>query len=282
MRRPNSRDTIADLEVRLASSSTKKSRTFWERYLKGTIAFRGVPMGEIRRQLRTWWTSFDLGSLSLPERKRIALKLFEGQYAEDKLAGTLVLSEILLAEVDEQDIEQFARLFESGLIADWNTCDWFCVKVLGRVIARELPRRKIADRVAAWCAARSVWQRRASNIAFVNLAKRGDANFAGFTRLMLLTCQTTVRSRERFAQTGAGWLLRELAESERHAVLEFAETHLRDLSSEAIRYITERMARRTRQRLLGLHSAARAHRRRRQDAATPRGKTVRAVGAETC
>ena len=32
----------------------------------------------------------------------------------------------------QMDVPRFAALFAEGWIYDWNTCDWFCIKVLSR------------------------------------------------------------------------------------------------------------------------------------------------------
>ncbi|MBL8923007.1 MAG: DNA alkylation repair protein [Myxococcaceae bacterium] len=241
------------LGSRLERLTTAKSRAFWTRYLKGTVPFRGVPMPAIRQAVHAWWRADGPSSLPPAAQKQLALRLFEGAFCEDKLAGTLVLQELLLGQLERRDLDALGALFDRGLIADWNTCDWFCVKVLGRLVARDLPRRELADDVASWSSARSLWQRRAANVAFVNLAKRGDANFEGFTALMLDTCATTVRSPERFAQTGVGWLLRELAGADRAAVLAFADEHLAVMSREAVRYVIERMPKTVQGRVLAAH-----------------------------
>jgi 3-methyladenine DNA glycosylase AlkD len=231
---------VQRLEVRLDGLASASSRAFWERYLKGAVAFRGVSMGRLRQAVHAWWRADGPASLPRARQKALALALFEGRFCEDRLAGTLVLQELLLDALDLRDLADLGDLFERERIADWNTCDWFCVKVLGRLVQRELPARASADAIAAWREARTVWQRRAANVAFVNLAHRGDANFPGFTRLMLDTCEVTVRSRERFAQTGVGWLLRELAEADQPAVLRFTRARLPLLSREAVRSVTER------------------------------------------
>jgi 3-methyladenine DNA glycosylase AlkD len=103
-----------------------------------------------------------------------------------------------------------------------------------------------------------LWQRRAANVAFVNLAKRGEANFEGFTTLMLDTCAVTLRSEERFAQTGVGWLLRELAAADRDRVLAFTEAHLGEMSREAVRYVVERMPKSEQARVVSGHKRASA------------------------
>ena len=76
---------------------------FWEKYLKGAIPFRGVPMGEIRKAVHRWWRADGIAHLPVAEQKALALRLFEGRCGEDKLAGTLVLQELLLPALDLGD-----------------------------------------------------------------------------------------------------------------------------------------------------------------------------------
>jgi 3-methyladenine DNA glycosylase AlkD len=251
---------ISALEERLETLATERSRAFWEGYLKGVVPFRGVPMAAIRAAVHAWWREDGPSGLSLVDAKSLALALFDGRFGEDRLAGTIALQELLLASLGLGDLETFAALFERERIADWNSCDWFCVRVLGPLVARELPSPATAEAIAAWRDARTVWQRRAANVAFVNLARHGDRNFPGFTSLMLETCGVTVRSGERFAQTGVGWLLRELAEADRAAVLAFTRDHLPLLSREGLRYILERMPKPEQAPLLEAHRHARAPR----------------------
>jgi 3-methyladenine DNA glycosylase AlkD len=217
-------------------------------------------MGSIRTAVHAWWKADGPTALPVAKQKDLALSLFEGAYCEDKLAGTLVLQELLLDALALKDVERLGALFDCGLIADWNTCDWFCVKVLGNLVARDLPARTFADAVVAWSDAESLWKRRAANVAFVNLAKRGDLNFEGFTELMLETCAVTVQNPERFAQTGVGWLLRELAAADRDAVLKFTDVHLSSMSREGVRYVVERMPEAVQGRVLKQHKASQKRR----------------------
>ena len=78
-------------------------------------------------------------------------------------------------------------------------------------------------------------------MALVNLAKRGEANFSGFTDMLLEVCATLMRREERFAQTGAGWILRELSLAEQERVVAFVEAHRDQLSSEALERAIGRM-----------------------------------------
>lgn len=243
---------IASLGAQLDRAASAKSRAFWEKYLKGTIPFRGVPMGEIRRELHAWWPATG-GQMPLDAQKALAFRMFQGRFCEDKLAGTLLLHEILLPELSLEDVTSIGEIFDRGEIADWNTCDWFCVKVLGNLVARDLPSKEIAKAITSWRTADALWKRRAANVAFVNLAKRGERNFPGFVKLMLETCKITVRSSERFAQTGVGWLLRELSAAAKEEVLAFTEEHLAIMSREGVHYVIERMSKREQSEILNRH-----------------------------
>lgn len=232
---------IRSLQDRLMTARDPKVKQWWERYLKGEIAFRGVPMGAIRAAVHEWWNHAGIIALDTQEQKELALALIREPHCEDKLAGILALQEKLLPTLGPDDVPRFATLFTDGHIQDWNTCDWFCVKVLGNMIASSLNGKAVARAIAGWRHADSLWQRRAAAVAFVNLAKQGETNFPGFTQLVLDVCAQNVRSPERFLQTGVGWVLRELALAERIKVVTFARKHLGFMSTECFRYVTEKM-----------------------------------------
>ncbi len=205
-------DLIDRLQLRLNAHATSATREWWTKYLRGAASFRGVKMGDIRKAVHAWFKEERLGEhLSIGQQKDLALMLLEEDYTEDKLAGVLFLQEILLptGALDwRTDLPRFARLFVEGYIRDWNVCDWFCVKVLGPLVEQQ--GKACARAISEWREANSVWQRRASVVTFANLAKKGDRNFPGFTGMVLDNCSHLLGSQERFAQTGVGWILREL------------------------------------------------------------------------
>jgi 3-methyladenine DNA glycosylase AlkD len=207
-------------------------------------------MGGIRRAVHEWWKAERLDDRPVAERKRLALRLFEEPLGDDKLAGVLALREMLVGHLGRRDVPALGRLFAEGHVADWNTCDWLCVKVLGPMI--ETGGRPVARAFAAWGRAEGLWQRRASCVAFVNLARRGEANFPGFTPLLLRSCERLVRSPERFAQTGVGWTLRELSRIDRDGVAAFLRRHASRMSLEAVRSAVATMPRALASELLAL------------------------------
>jgi 3-methyladenine DNA glycosylase AlkD len=250
----------------LIAHATAAAREWWTRYLKGTASFRGVKMGDVRKAMHAWFEEERLGEyLTVGQQKDLALMLLEEDYSEDKLAGVLFLQEILLPEgaLDwRSDLPRFARLFDQGYIRDWSICDWFCVKVLGPLVEQQ--GEPCARAISEWREADSVWQRRASVVAFANLAKEGDQYFPGFTGMVLDNCSHLLESQERFAQTGVGWILRELSCSDQGRVVGFVEANLGRFSREALRNVTKYLPPEVKERLLQAHlpSGARARRRR--------------------
>jgi 3-methyladenine DNA glycosylase AlkD len=247
-------DLVDRLQLRLNARATAATREWWTKYLRGAASFRGVKMGDVRSAVHAWFAEERLGDhLSVGRQKDLALMLLQEGYTEDKLAGVLFLQEILLqaGALDwRSDLPRFARLFDGGYIRDWNVCDWFCVKVLGPLAEQQ--GEACARAISEWREANSVWQRRASVVAFADLASKGDRNFPGFTEMVLNNCAHLLGSQERFVQTGVGWVLRELSGSDEGRVIGFVEANVDRFSREglknATRYLPPEVAERLRQK----------------------------------
>ena len=224
-------------------------------------------MGDVRTAVHAWFEEERLGEhLSAGQQKDLALMLLEADYTEDKLAGVLCLQEILLlaGALDwRSDLPRFARLFDEGYIRDWNICDWFCVKVLGSLVEQQ--GEACARAISEWREANSSWQRRASVVAFANLAAEGDRNFPSFTEMVLENCSHLLGSQERFAQTGVVWILRELSRSDEGRVIRFVEANLNRFSREGLKNTTKDLPPAVSERLRQAHfpNDTRGRRRRR-------------------
>jgi 3-methyladenine DNA glycosylase AlkD len=256
---------IESLRLLLNAHATAATREWWTKYLKGAASFRGVKMADVRKAVHAWFREERLGEhLSVEQQKDLALMLLKEDYSEDKLAGILFLQEILLPQgaLDwHSELPRFARLFDEGYISDWSTCDWFCVKVLGPLAEQQ--GEACARAISEWREAESVWQRRASAVSFANLAREGDQNFPGFTEMVLDNCSDLLGSREWFAQTGVGWVLRELSRSDQASVVRFVEANLGRFSREALKNATKYLPPEVKERLLQAHLPSGSRGRRR-------------------
>jgi|SoiMethySBSTD1v2_1073268.scaffolds.fasta_scaffold100370_4 3-methyladenine DNA glycosylase AlkD len=226
------------LQQLLEVAADDRTRQYWERYLKGTARFRGVP-----------WPPFaprcaPCGTLSgWPTSQLLALAehWFGQPLSEDKLAGTLLIAEQLAGRLTLEDGDALARPPAGGKLADWSSCDWYATKALHAYLtanSQQLPAR--AELVAGWSTAANLWQRRAAVVAFVKLAPQVPPPFPGLVDLLLAACANNLVSSDRFAHTGPGWLLRELSRSHPDQVARFVDAHP-ELSAEAAQMATARL-----------------------------------------
>jgi len=82
--------------------------------------------------------------------------------------------------------------------------------------------------------------------------------------MMLNDCSQLLESEERFAQTGVGWVLRELGRTDQDRVIGFVEANLDRFSREALKNAIKYLQPEVKEHLLQAHlqSGTRARRRR--------------------
>ncbi len=249
-------DPVADLKVRLGRESTGQARAPWTGSLRGGGNFHGVPIAKVRSCVRTWWTDHGLDIHPASVGKRVAIALIEQPMLKEKLAGILVLQELMSSHLRATDLPAFARLFAAEHLAEWNVVDWFIMKVLVTLLDRPQGRRDVVRALAQWRTADTMWQRRAACLAFVKLAPQGDAAVAGLTDTVLAICGNVVWSVERHDQTAVGCVLRELARAEPERVEAFVRRHALLMSKECARHAVAKLPSAKRDELLAYHKRA--------------------------
>ncbi len=219
---------INSLKSRVAKHADKKTKKWWENYVKHNTKFRGVGIPKIREELKEWYKKEHVYELPLEQQLDLALSLFAEKYAEDKIAGILFLQIYLYDKFDYKILlSKFERLFQKEYINDWNVCDWFCVRVLGSMIKKN--GKPCALAITRWNTAKNVWQARCSAVAFANLAKENI-----YTPLLLKSCERLIRRKERFAKTAVGWILRELSKVDTKLVTDFITRQTKYFSKESL------------------------------------------------
>jgi 3-methyladenine DNA glycosylase AlkD len=198
-------------------------------------------MAAIRTAVHTWYRDNRLDETSATSRLDLSHALIRQRHSEDKLAAVLLLEEILVPSGDldwRAALDSWAELFDGGHIADWNICDWFCIKVLGALIANE--GESAARVVSSWTTATNVWRARAGLVPFARHARECDRLFPGAGRLVLGSAEPLIERPERFAKTAVGWVLRELTLCMPGEVVAFCRKHLMDFSLEALKNATKK------------------------------------------
>jgi hypothetical protein len=210
------------------------------------------PVADLRRRLARrpgkatvlrWWDDHGLAAHPATVGKRIAFALIEQRGADDKLAGVLVLHELLGDQLRTADLAAFEKLFGQRLLEDGAVVDAFGVQVLGTLLLRVRGRADVARILATWRNADSPWQRRAACAALTALAPQGDGALPGLAQLIFQMCSAIVWSPDRIDQTAVGWLLRELSRGEPTRVEAFVRRHARFMSRECARLAVEKLAR---------------------------------------
>lgn len=232
---------IPELQQRLIARASAPRREWWERYLRGNAAFRGVAMDDVRTEVHEWYAAHGLHALDPMAQAELALDLIRERHTEDKLSGMLLFQEILIPSGEPGYaalFPKFVTLFEDNHLSDWNSVDWFCVRVLGPLVARD--GAPCGTALGAWRAGSTLWQRRASAVGFVNLVPHGE-RFPGFQDLVMASCEVLVHDPARFSQTGAGWVLRELSRAAPERVEAFVRTHAHRMSREAFRSAVKKL-----------------------------------------
>lgn len=231
---PATRAAVDDLLGRLEGIGDPEVAAWWERYLRGAIRFRGIRMAGVRKGVEAWAGEPAHADPSL--RRAAGLEAFGSPWAEDKIAGILVL-QLEADGIDLDALDAIADLFRVGLVADWNTTDWLCVKVLDRVVRRD---PALADRVAGWALDRSeaTWLRRAGLVGFVGVAPAWAAGSDSGLERVIAAADALASSTERFHQTAVGWVVREISRGDAVRATEFLRARLERLTAEAVTQAT--------------------------------------------
>lgn len=219
------------LGSQLQEQADPKVKEWWQNYVKGSAPFRGVKMPVIRAALHSWYDQHISAALDIDQQMDLALAFFAERYSEDKLAGILFLSEILLPKRAIQrprDIPRFSDLFTAGYIYDWNVCDWFCVKVLGLLI--ESGSKPWAEDISAWRESENLWLARSSLVPFTRVAAEEN-----YYPLVKNSCRALIKRDERFAKTAVGWILRDISKHNQDFVYHVIDDNLVHFSAESLR-----------------------------------------------
>ncbi len=229
MTHPSAAGFVADLQARLDAVADPGTKAWFENYLKHAIGYRGVKTPVVARVVAEWRGEHGLERLPDDDQLGVARALIRESLAEDKFAGILYLQKYLVRRLAPDRLLAAAEgLFAEGAFFDWSTSDWFSVRVLAPLIRRG--GMAPAERIAEWRTAGNLWQRRAAIVPF--RAVVGDASFHP---LIAATIAALAGERERFIQTGIGWVVSDLAKAHPRVAAALVERHFDDLSVEVIR-----------------------------------------------
>lgn len=115
------------------------------------------------------------------------------------------------------------------------------MRVLGPLIKRH--GSGAAERIAGWHNACNIWQRRSSIVPFRAVVRQEE-----YHTLIEATVAALVGERERFIQTGIGWVVSDLSKAHPARAASLVERHFDDLSTEVTRRHTKYLPKHARYR----------------------------------
>lgn len=117
---------------------------------------------------------------------------------------------------------------------DWASTDNLCGEVIGPLLVQH---PSLIAEVRAWRASRHLYVRRASAVALIPLARKGQALDEAYAAARALGGEE-----HHLLQKAAGWLLREAGKTDMARLEEFLRRHGRELSRTTVSYAVERFA----------------------------------------
>lgn len=130
-------------------------------------------------------------------------------------------------------------------INNWDLVDGGCRSVLGGYLA-DKP-RDVLYRLAA---SDSLWERRSAIVTTWTFIRAGES------RDVLALAELLLDDREDLIHKSVGWMLRELGDMDRGALLGFLETHAATMPRTMLRYAVEKLDREERERFMGMRKLA--------------------------
>lgn len=219
---------LDDLVVHLEQNSDSKTKQWFDNYLKGAIAYRGLKTPQVTQIVKQWRIRNQLDRCSLSEQLTLCMDLIARDFAEDKFAGTIYLQKFLLSRLDYQILlRECSSMFERGYFYDWSTTDWFCTRILDPTIVKH--GLDAANIIAKGRYSENLWQRRAAIVSFRHATKDSQ-----YHQLIAEIIADLVRESERFIQTGIGWVLADMSKPYPSEAEALFRQHLNCLSKEVI------------------------------------------------
>ncbi len=211
-----------------------------EAYFKETIRAFGVRATDIRqiatgiwRRVRKEWT--------VDDAVRLCELLLPRPELEAKGVAILVLHRFRRT-VPPELFDTIHGWLAADRLANWASVDALCPEVVGALVAAHPP---LLRRLDAWARSDNRWVRRASLVSLLKLTRRPEYRDAIYAM-----ARRHFGSDDDLVQKAAGWLLREVGQSDMAALEAFLRAHGPRIPRTTLRYAIERFPPSRRRELL--------------------------------
>ena len=218
---------IRALQESIQSAADPKVKTWFENYLKGEVQYYGVKTPQVRKIVQAWNKKHQLSSWEISAQIDLCKSLMKLPHAEEKFSATIYIQLFLLKKATtEQILETSEYFFTQGYFFDWSTADWYTVRVVAKVLERDI---SALPRITSWAKSNLVWKRRASIVALRSLSKQ-----AKYLPQIEEVISKLIGDEERFVQTGIGWTLSDVSKKFPLEAQAIVEKYFTKLSLEVI------------------------------------------------
>lgn len=210
---------VADVERALTLSATPERAKYEKRYLKSELRFIGAAMPAVRTECARQYMR--LKPVARAELDLLTDALWRSNCHE--LRSVAICLMVRSSELfGRKDLPRMQSMISES--AGWAHVDWIATDLLGAVYATDA---SIADELRSWSKDSDFWVRRASMLALLDEARRGNRKaFELFSEF----ASTMVHEKEFFIRKAIGWILREVSKKQPEWTHQFLLQH-RDLVS---------------------------------------------------
>jgi 3-methyladenine DNA glycosylase AlkD len=214
---------LAYFRKRLRAAGSPARAVGTKKYLKSDLRFYGTSQPDLRDAVREFGR--DHPDLSRAELRALAQTLYATNVHELRAAAIGVLEQ-QRGRLTDRDLPWLIDLARRS--KSWAYVDWLAPKVIGDILERHPPARRVLGR---WARDESFWVRRTALLAQHDQLRAGRGDFPYFARLAGLM----VDEREFFIRKAIGWVLREVSKKRPALVFEFLREHRSCVSSLSLR-----------------------------------------------
>src|SRR5690348_5332504 len=200
---------LADLDRRLRAAGTPKRARSDKAYLKSDLRFYGVTLPVLHGVVREY--AREHPEIDRRQLREIALGAFATE-SHDLRSAAIGLLDRKRALLVERDLPWLIDIADAS--NTWAHIDWLATAVIGDVVDRHPASRRWLPK---WAKQKNFWVRRTAILAQHDQLKRGEGDWALFTRL----ADGMLDEREFFIRKAIGWVLRETSKKRPKIVFDY-------------------------------------------------------------
>ncbi len=233
--RLDERREVAAVEAALRPLGNAARAAGAKAYLKSELTFLGLDTPALRRAAREWDQQH--ADLDVDDLLRLATALWGTPLFELRAFAVEVLvrrrAALFARPRSRRPLLDFLEILLRRS-RTWAFVDWIATQLVAPLMEAD---RRLLSRLDAWMQDSDFWIRRAALLALLPALRRGDGDWARFTRY----ADSQLGDREFFIRKAIGWVLREVGKRRPRLVVRFLAPRLDRVAGltlrEAVKYL---------------------------------------------